>query len=81
MLHLFFVIFIFFELISRLMRLKNIGGNCYEAESKVRLQNYKSLLHEMVTVLGHFNHKIIKLNSSTFAPYAERKIVSVNLFF
>ena len=35
----------------------------------------------MVTILDHFNRKLIRLNSSTLAPYAKRKIVSVRLFF
>ena len=35
----------------------------------------------MVTIPGHFNRKIIRLNSSTLAPYAMRKIVSVHSFF
>ena len=35
----------------------------------------------MVTILDHFNRKIIRLNSSMLAPYAKRKNVIVNSFF
>ena len=35
----------------------------------------------MFTILGHFNRKIIRGNSSKLAPYAMRKIVSVHSFF
>ena len=34
----------------------------------------------MVTILYHFNRKIIRLNPPTLAPYAERKMVSLHLF-
>ena len=35
----------------------------------------------MDTIQGHFNRKIIRLNSSTLAPYPMQKIVSEHSFF
>ena len=34
----------------------------------------------MVTILGHFDRKLIRLNSSTLAPYGKRKIVILHSF-
>ena len=34
----------------------------------------------MVTILGHFDRKIVRFNSSTLAPYGKRKIVILHSF-
>ena len=59
-----------------------MGANRYEAESTLRRIATKLLVTAIRngSILDHFDRKIIRLKSSTLAPYGKRKMVILHSF-